>query len=241
MLALHCDLISEYIAFQRGQINKYDKETIRKLFKYLQPFKMSVTQKEHIGLSDELIKSLVDGGFVKIRRFVNEKELIESTKLKIMLTKDSKDGTYPYPYINILNDEVDVSFTATYKSGDDRDKAIEHIRALLVDANEISIYDRYLSKINYSSNSWDTNKLLLLNILPRKAVDINIYCQDDWNINRENDLLSIYSEWSINREEWGRNIHDRYIETDKVIILLSSGLINLASISKDFTYIIKVK
>jgi len=240
MLALHCDLISEYIAFQRGQVGQYDKETIEKLFKYLHPFKMSRIQKEHIGLSDEIASALAGNGVIKIRNFIDENDLIKNTKLKIMLTKDSDDGTYPYPYINILNDEVDVSFTATYKSEEDRVKAKEHIRALLLDASEISIYDKYLSANN---SSWNSNKQVLCDILPMKVMDINIYCDINWTSNRQNDLESYCSDWIINKESWDTNMHDRYIETDKVIILLSSGFINLplTDKSKDFTYIVKIK
>jgi len=53
MLALKSDLISEYIAFQRGKQTDYNYETILKLFRYLHPFKMSVKQKDEIGLKDE--------------------------------------------------------------------------------------------------------------------------------------------------------------------------------------------
>ena len=237
MLALDDELLKEYFAFEYNRVKDYDKTTIINLFKYLQPFKMSVRQKEALGLSDEKIKSLRESGLLKIYRFENENDLIKNTKLKVMLTKDRVDGSYPYPYINILDDEVDVSFTATYKSGEPRDKAIEHIRALLLDANEISIYDRYLS----ANNSWDSNKQVLFQILPIKILNIKIICDIHWTNDKENDFKNHCNDWTIDKQEWNRDIHDRYIETDKVIILLSSGFINLASTTKDFTYIIKIK
>jgi len=236
MLALDDELLKEYFAFEHNRVKDYDKTTIIKLFKYLQPFKMSVRQKEALGLSDEKIKSLRDIGFLKIYRFKNENDLIKNTKLKLMLTKDGVDTSYPYPYINILDDEVDVSFTATYKSGENRDKAVEHIRALLLDSNEITIYDRYLS----ANSSWSINKKVLSEILPIKTVDIKIYCDIHWNNLRKSDLETYCSNWRINKKEWNRDIHDRYIKTDKVTILLSSGVINLGNSSKDFTYIIRV-
>jgi hypothetical protein len=72
MLALQCDLISEYIAFQKGNRNNYSKGTIIKLFKYLHlPFKMSVEQKNYIDLDDEIVKALSDSGTVKIRKFID--------------------------------------------------------------------------------------------------------------------------------------------------------------------------
>jgi hypothetical protein len=69
MLAIQCDLISEYFAFQKGRTSKYDNTTISKLFKYLHPFKMSVKQKDHIGLSDEEAKIYSDGTIIKIRNY----------------------------------------------------------------------------------------------------------------------------------------------------------------------------
>jgi len=241
MLALEDDLISEYIAFQKGR--SYNKNTIIKLFKYLHlPFKMSVKQKNDIGLDDEIAKSLSDSGTVIIRNFVDEDTLIEATKLKLMLAKDRTCGTYPYPYINILEDETDVSFTSTYKNGEDRNKAVEHIKALLKDSSNIKIYDKYLSKINRTNDSWLINKQVLLAILPRKVIEIDIYCDANWNRSRETDLTRICTDWTINKEEWIHTVHDRYIETDKVIILLSSGIINLSDVSeKDFTYVVKIK
>ena len=38
-----------------------------------------------------------------------------------------------------------------------------------------------------------------------------------------------------------RNIHDRYIITDKVVIVLSGGINYLLDISKDFTYVVRKK
>ena len=237
MLALDDELLKEYFAFEHNRVKDYDKTTIIKLFKYLQPFKMSVRQKEALGLSDEKIKSLRESGLIKIYRFNSEEDLIQSTKLKLMLTKDRVDGSYPYPYINILNDEIDVSFTATYKAEESRDKAIEHIKALLLDANKIAIYDRYLS----ANSTWSNNKQMLFQILPIKIINVEIICDINWTNNKKRELEDYCSEWIINKKVWNTDIHDRYIETDKVIILLSSGLINLASTTKDFTYIIKIK
>ncbi len=243
MLAVQCDLISEYFAFKKGRNSEYDDTSISKLFKYLHPFKMSVLQKNHIGLSDEEVGALGAGNFIKIRNFTDENDLIQNTTLKVMLSKDSDDGSFPYPYINILDDETDVNFTATYKSGDSRAKAKEHIKALLADASQISIYDRYLSKINRRDDSWNTtNKQLLLDILPKKTISIKLYCEYNWSTIRKSDLTAFCSDWTILKQSWSNNIHDRYIETDKVIILLSSGIINLDDLStKDFTYIVKVK
>ena len=236
-LALDDELLKEYFAFMNNNGNDYDRNNIVKLFKYLQPFVILRSQKEDLGIEDALMNTYCDDGFMTIINDCDEETLIKNTKLKVMLTSNKKN----YPYINILDDEVDVSFTATYKGGENRDKAKKHIKALLSDANEINIYDRYLSKVNHSNDSWILNKEILLDILPQKMMILNIYCEYNWNISRKNDLTSVYIDWTINKEDFDRNIHDRYIETDKVTILLSSGIINLASTLKDFTYIVKIK
>ena len=238
MLALETSLISQYFAFSKIKQGSYDREIIEKLFKYLQPFTMSIAQKDEIGLNDALVQALSGSGLIKIRNRTNEDILIEKTKLKLMLTTGSQNGSFPYPYINILNDEVDVNFTATYKSGEDRDKAVEHIQALLKDTKSIKIYDKYLT----ANSSWHTNKQVLLNILPQKVITIDIYCDVDWNLTCKNDLTRACMDWTIDKKPWDNTMHDRYIETDKVIILLSSGIINLRNnATKDFTYIVKIK
>jgi len=241
-LALDDELLKEYFAFMTNQRDKYDKDNIIKLFKYLQPFIILRSQKEDLGIEDALVNAYCDDGFMTIINDCDEETLIKNTKLKIMLTKDRVDGSYPYPYINILDDEIDMSFTATYKSGTPRDKAIEHIRALLLDANEISIYDKYFS---YKKN-WKTNRNLV-NYLCSKALRIKIYADKKERINKKN--INIDKELFFKKIGFSKlvtykikdTIHDRYIETDKVIILLSSGLYYLIDKDRDFTYILKVK
>ena len=52
----------------------------------------------------------------------------------------------------------------------------------------------------------------------------------------------IYQFTRASVQNINQNIHDRYIETDKVKILLSSGLYHLSTNSqKDFTYMVKIK
>jgi hypothetical protein len=242
MLAIQCDLISEYMAFQKGRVGKYDNETIAQLFKYLHPFKMSVKQKNHIGMSDEEAQALAVGDFIKIRNFKDENDLIQSTSLKIMLSKDSTNGTFPYPYINILDDEIDVNFTTTYKKNESRVKAIEHIKQLLLDSTDIKIFDKYL----FYKKNWKINRDIIANIFPKNS-NIKIYADKKEKINDVKIIID--KELFFKRICFTNlktcnpkvNLHDRYIETNKYQILLSSGLYYLSNEKKDFTYIVKVK
>ncbi len=242
MLALQCDLISEYMAFQKGKNIKYSNHTISKLFKYLHPFKMSVQQKEHIGLSDEEAQALAVGDFIKIRNFTDENNLIQNTTLKVMLSKDSTDGTYPYPYVNILDDEMDVNFTATYKKNKSRAKAIEHISNLLFNSIEIKLFDKYL----FYKKNWKINRNTIIDLFPRN-ITIKIYADkkekiDDAKVNIDKiSFLKKIGYTNLTTHNSKIDLHDRYIETDKYIILLSSGLFYLSNEKKDFTYIVKVK
>ncbi len=159
-----------------------------------------------------------------------------------MLSKDSADGTFPYPYINILDDEIDINFTATYKKNESREKAVEHIKNLLLKSTNIKLYDKYL----FYKKNWKTNRDTIIYLFPKNTT-IKIYVNKKEkindikiNINKESFLKRIgYA--NIKTYNSKTDLHDRYIETDKYQILLSSGLYYLSNDKKDFTYIVKVK
>ena len=162
--------------------------------------------------------------------------LKSNTKFKIMLTKDRN----AYPYINILGDEIDVNFNAFYKATADRRKAIEHIKALLEDANNIEIIDKYLFNPIPNSSQWAENLEILKNILPRKNINIK-FISNNSEIKQEHktQIKSCYTQWNPIYPRISANIHDRYIKTDKVTILLSSGIDYLHDTSKDLTYLVR--
>lgn len=232
-IALSDDLIEEFLAYKGNSFNKVSIE----LFKYLHPFKIGKYQQNLF--APEILKQLGSSPvFVHFSSALNEIDLIKDTEFKIMLTKDRND----YPYINILGDEIDVNFNAFYKANDDRSKAIEHIKALLNDANNIEIIDEYLFKSLPSSSQWEENFKLLKYILPLKPITINVTTvklveQEKFFITQ----MKTYSKnvWNIPPFKIKKGIHDRYIKTDKVTILLSSGIDYLHDISKDLTYLVR--
>jgi len=234
-IALSDKLLEEFFEFKKGNIR--NRELLQKLFKYLQPFSISRRQLDNLDLDIAIKSKIISGGDIIIPVDAKtENQLINSTLYKIMLT-DNKNS---YPYVNILLDEVDINYTATYKEGENRDKAKEHIKNLLSNATKIRIIDKYLSPP--SNGQWNKIFRLLKYILPNKEIILNIYFDNSLSQRDVKNILKNYNhKWTINLNRYNDLIHDRYIESEKLKILLSSGFLNLANRVKDFTYIVKEK
>jgi hypothetical protein len=230
-IALSDELLKDFLNFHFN--NKFDKDTISNLLKYIHPF--SINRKQLSNFDQSIQKSIINGNpFINTSNTTNETELINSTKYKLMLTTNNNT----YPYINIMEDEIDNNYTATYKANDCRCKAKKHIKALLSSAKHITIIDNYLFSKETKSNQWNNNFTILKYILPNKK--ITIFCNQNITQSHITGLKTYNSLWTIKKyKENTKNIHDRYIKTDKLEILLSSGLEYLEDKSKDFTYIVK--
>ena len=234
-IALSDKLLEEFFEFKKGNIR--DKELLQKLFGYIQPFSISRNQLENLDLDIAIKSKIISGGdIITPVNATTEKQLINSTLYKIMLT----DNKNHYPYVNILLDKIEINYTATYKKDENRDKAKEHIKNLLSKESQIDIIDRYLSP--QSNRQWNKIFELLKYILPDRDIRLNIYFDNSISSRDIKNILEDYNhKWSVNLNNYDNSIHDRYIESEKVKILLSSGFLNLANTEKDFTYIIKAK
>jgi hypothetical protein len=231
-IALSDDLIEEFLAYKG---NSFNQDVIAKLFKYLHPFKIGKYQ-QHL-FQPEILKQLVANPvFVHSSSASTEIDLIKDTRFKIMLTKDRN----VYPYINILGDEIDINFNALYKANEDRSKAIAHIKDLLENATYIEIIDKYLFKPIPNSTQWAENLKILKEILPHKRINIK-FISDNSAIKsaHKTQIKSCYTQWNLTYPRISGSIHDRYIKTDKVTILLSSGIDYLHDTSKDLTYLVR--
>jgi hypothetical protein len=240
-IALSNKLLREFFNYKMGK--KFDKKIILHLFKYLQPFSITKEQLKALNLDIAIQQNIISGGdIISPSNAKDEKELIASTIYQIMLT-DDKDS---YPYINILKDEVNTNYTASYTKGESRQKAKAHIKKLLQNARYINIVDSYLYE------NWRENFKLLKDILPL-GKSIVIYAKFERYLSakdkeklRELKALKLriknYTQKDSNESGLDmRNIHDRYIITDKIVIVLSGGLNYLVDTSKDFTYVVKEK
>ena len=240
-LALSNELVRQYWEYRYG--SSFDKEKIRKLFKYIHPFLVSENQLP-INPSDRpvIVKQIMDP-LMKCIENISEEDLVKKTQLKLMLT--DRNENKPFVTVNVMADEIKVNFTATYKANRSREKARKHIKALLEDASHIRIIDKYLVR----DEKWNKCKQILKQILPQKNIRITILttCGDrdsEKSIpgEKKGELERLYSEWQIKGGQFNdAQYHDRYIETDKVRIVLSSGIENLADDGKDLTYVVEIK
>jgi len=212
-------LVQEFFKFQFS--GKYDKNIIFHLFKFIKPFIISESQLDFLpqNIKARISKISVKDNVFIIRKFDNSLELINSSKLKLMLSSDKKD----FPYFNIFQNRSG-NFSCTLFKNEDREKAKNHIKALLKDSSKIYIYD----------NNFETIKVVLKKIIPRNR-DIKIFC-DKKTQKKKAELKDLFPniEFANSKKEF----HDRYITTNKIEIILSSGLFYLENNSKDFTYII---
>ena len=241
MLALNQELLSHFeTIFIKKQTIAIDTK-IQNLVKYLHlPVLISAHQGDKYK-NPQIAKQ--GGNLFRVANKQNDEALVKATKLKLMLSTDSTQANYPK--VNITSDKLSPNFSATYKTGESRATAIAHIKALLEDADSIDIVDKYLSSIDSRTtyDVWNRKNLnILKSILPQKAITLNICCDNDWNNSREQDLSNFCSGWNIVKKHWDISIHDRYIITDKVSILISSGVSNLDdNSSKDLSYMVEIK
>ncbi|MFK5975869.1 MAG: hypothetical protein QM493_05125 [Sulfurovum sp.] len=246
MLALNSELLDLYwnFYFKNIPINLEDKKILAKLFNNIQiPIKVSTHQNQRFK-NPQLIKQ--QGYFFKITNKNSDEELIQSTILKLMLV--NKFSKIKATTVNILNnsEKLQLKYGGTYLNSLDKYKAQQHIKYLLSDASWIKVIDSY---IDNNTSQWNENKKLLKDIIPFKKFDLKIESgsmrdrRQAISKDKQDELNSICKDWDIGAIQYNDNIrHDRYIETNKLKILLSGGLYNLSSSSKkDFTYVIEIK
>lgn len=237
-LALNDALIDEYLKFKFQE--DYKPDIIRKLFKYIQPFPL----REDFYDDPSIMMQLENDPLIEIVDDCSDEDLVQESVLKLMLVDSFISLPYRILNINDRYEKLKPKYSGTYPNKMGKDKAQEHIKALLSDAEYVIITDAYIS----SSREWSNNKNIIQNIIPLKSLDLTILGADkdkrktSLSASEKSQLQSLFDSWSVNSRSIGENIHDRYIETDKLKILLSSGLCHLDSSSiKDFTYVIEIK
>lgn len=235
-LCLNNTLVSEYLNYISQ--DSFDTKKVQNMLKYIQSF--LVSQNQHQFFSDpSFVMQINNDPLLNMVDSCSEDELVKFTALKLQLV--DKCDSVTFTQVNVVpilanSEKVDMTIGATFENATGKDKAIEHIKALLSDAKYINITDGY---IEYDNNQWSENKNLLDTILPKKVIDITFIAS---NCTKKSELASLCSQWNIKTKIIGANIHDRYIETDKIKILLSSGLYHLSTNSqKDLTYMVKIK
>lgn len=241
MIAVDNSLFQKVVNIFIKKEIRYDNENLN-LIKYIQP--PIAIGKFQINDPRALIQS---GGIFRSVNVENEIELAQKTKLKIILSKEKKD----YPYVNINGDVFESNFTATYKRGNSKSKAVEHILALVKEGDKVEVYDKYLLSDNGDSQNMDNNHASirfiekLINSL-NFNVELKISCKNNCS-NTKNRKFYLENQFN-NRfifNHHNLNDHDRYIrvyKNNKIIyeIILSSGIYYLEDNNKDLTYVVRI-
>ena len=243
-LVLSDNLVDEYFNFKFNI--GFDKNKTQKLLKHIHIFPL---KDNHARMQDPAIKMQLEGSdpLIEISNELNDAILVQSSRLKLMLIDKVMTLVPSFTTLNILNtyEKLKPKYGATYPNATDKNKAQAHIKALLSDAAWVKITDGYIA----ADSSWNDNKFLIQTLLPNSSLKVTIVGSDIQqskillNGAQKKEIETLCANWNIScTAQNTATTHDRYIETDKVKILLSSGLFHLStSSSKDFTYIIELK
>lgn len=232
-IALEDDLAQELCKFKQ-QKNYDDKIVERILYHYKAPILVSQEyMKEYY--SDEATLSPILGANNNIDFERTLEELATTQTLyKIILSKNRSE----FPFVNIFKDKLENNFTATFKSGELRTKAVKHFTSLFYNAQSIFIFDKYIKRtgLEYLIRECQINEY----VDEIKIVSSNI-AESNGGIQQDTEIMGINVQVVANNQNYSRNnTHDRYIKIDdKIEIILTSGLDNFQNTSKDFTYIIR--
>ncbi|TXK94122.1 hypothetical protein BMR09_09515, partial [Methylococcaceae bacterium CS3] len=220
-LVLSDDLLQLFSNFKHGEVD--NPNLVENFLSYYHsPHLTCVNQLKRIGIEDTgLLQLLAAQGYTS----QSLEDLVTKTRYKLILNTDKDD----YPYVDINQDKVEKNFTLTFGIGENRDKAIQLITALCLDAKFILIFDFYFC------NRWNNTKNLFQQVIPHKNITL---LHDDHLTKKTSEIKKINPTWTIKRDkkETFRNAHDRYLLIDnKIEIILSSGFDNLFSTDKDLT------
>jgi len=244
-LVLSESLVDEYLKFKDN--SGFDKSKTQKLLKHILSFPL---KNNHSLMQDPAMAMQLEGSdpLIEITDVLNDTDLVQSSRLKLMLIDKAISPMSSFTTVNItgiLPEKLQPKYGATYPNATDKAKAQAHIKALLSDAKWIKITDAYIA----ASASWQENKSLIQSLLPNITVNVTIVGADiqqnkmSLDQNQKTEIQTLCANWAVNCSVLNnQTTHDRYIETDQVKILLSSGLYHLSvTSSKDFTYVIELK
>lgn len=241
-LCLSDDLIEEYINFKHG--SSFDTRLVTKLLKFIQPALVCTSQ--HPLFKDvSAVGQFTADPIINLTNLEAEtsqltaRKLVDKTILKIQLVAQ-KNNTADFTQLNInaLSDNferLNMLLTGVHETNTHKQEALDHIKALISDADYVKITDFYIHK----NNNWEQSKSVLDEILPRKNVLVKIITD---KFDKHASLKQIHSGWNVKAAQINPSVHDRYIETNKVKIMLSSGIFHLSKNSNtDLTYTVRIK
>ncbi len=228
-IVLSDDILKEYYEFKHN--GSYDNESIQNLFNYYKsPHITNIAQLQRIGIENSALFSQL------LQSNLTEQTLLglcDKTTFKVILDMSKSR----YPYINIFQDKIENNYSSTFYKQQSRIKAQEHIKALLKNATNIFLYDKYFEK------NWNQTQNFFKNLVPQKK--LMIFYKENHLQTKKTEIKSICGEWTLRvdgSQSQHHYLHDRYLIIDnKIEIILTSGFDYLFDENKDFTYIVRKK
>lgn len=159
-------------------------------------------------------------------------DLAKETIFKIVLCTDSSE----FPFVNIHGDPLENVYAITCVPGMPRTKVLEHIRALLEQAQNILIFDKFMGQ------NWDTTKVFFEKLVPRR--NLSIFLSEEQSLSIAGKVKGIFSGWKVKKDNSSvyRSRHDRYILIDRQVeVVLTSGVDYLFDENKECTVLIRSK
>lgn len=245
-IVLEESLLNEFFNFYYKQ--KYEPNIIHNLFKHFKPFLITNKQIINYFLNDDIALQQALSTQIPYcecidtssELYSNEfyKEMLEKSKYKILLTKNSSSLNTLDCHKICIKDKPTHIYAKKFESGSNRDNAKKHIISLMKNANKITIIDKFLYKDNVINNliSWFNENALNQDIeFTLKGQKQQLSC-NTIEAKFKNKGYKVICQSSDDAT------HDRYIIIDdKISINLTSGLEYLFKTNKDFTYIISEK
>ena len=239
-IAVSTGVLEQVLKYQCSQ---EDKVLAPLIFKRLScPFLVRKKQLEELDYDAALIKQLATHHALLTLIDVDTiLEQVNKSRFKLLLSIGDVEDTGEFTIIDARKPSgLDVAYFETFYSGQDRQKAILHIKALLSDKQNIEIYDPYLVE------KFNKVKMILLNILHQQA---HVFLYSNFSTEKEKRQIASHIRPHVQKIKCfqydGYRMHDRYIKannrkgTTDLEVMLSSGFAYLADIDKDITYMVK--
>lgn len=245
-IVLEESLINEFFKFYYNK--NFNPDIIQKIFNHFKPFLVTNEQIIRYFENDKIAIQQALSSQIPYCKYIDTtskpytddfyKEMLEKSKYKILLTKHSSSLNHLDYHKICIQDNATHIFANELKSGNSRDNAKKHIFSLIKNANQITIIDRFLYKVDVINKlvKWFNENEL------NKSIKISLKGNGDLTCDEVKTTFKQKGYNEIHPYPIENTIHDRYIIVDdNISINLTSGLENLFNIKKDFTYIISEK
>jgi hypothetical protein len=239
-IAVSTGVLEQVLKYQCSQ---EDKQLAPLIFKRLScPFLVRRKQLEELQYDAAFIKQLATHhSLLKLINVETYLEQVNKSRFKLLLTIGDVDDTGEFTIVDARKPSgLDVAYFETFYSGQNRQKAILHIKALLSDKQNIEIYDPYLVE------NFNKVKSSLVNILHQQA---HVFIYSYFNSDNDKKQITSHIKPHVKKIKCfpyeGYRMHDRYIKANNrkgakdLEVMLSSGFEYLADTDKDITYLVK--